>query len=100
MYVSVRRYKNVPDLAGFVRDVKIDFVPKLKALPGFVAYYAVEEDHEAALTTISVFSTAAMAEDSNAVAADWVKAHNPEITLTPSEIVAGGLSVVEPPIRG
>jgi len=99
MHVSVRRYKDVADLKAFVRDVEIDFVPKLKSLPGFVAYYAVEEGSDS-LTTISVFSTAAMAEDSNMVAADWVKNRAPDTPMIPVEVAAGTLAVVEPPIRG
>jgi hypothetical protein len=99
MHVSVRRYRDVPDLAGFIRDVEIEFVPRLKSMPGFVAYYAVDEGN-GSLTTVSVFSSADMAEESNAAAADWIRECRPDAVLIPAEVASGRLSVVHPPIRG
>lgn len=99
MFVSVRRYRGVASVQALVREIEMEFVPRLKRMPGFIAYYAVDEG-KGALTTISVFSTPAMAEESNAAAATWMHERDPEQTLEPSEVASGRLAVVEPPIRG
>jgi len=99
MHVSVRRYRDVPSVGDLVRDIRLQFTPRLKVMPGFIAYYAVDGG-DGSLTTISVFSTAAMADESNAAAAGWLRQRNGDSPLTPHEVVAGRLVVVEPPIHG
>jgi len=99
MLVSVRRYREVPSIQELCRDIEMDFVPRLKRTPGFIAYYAVEGD-DGTLTTISVFSTPAMAEESNEQAALWMRARASTPLLTPDEVVAGRLAVAAPPVRG
>ncbi len=99
MFVSVRRYRDVPSVRELCRDIELAFVPQLKRTPGFVAYYAVEGD-DGTLTTVSVFSTAAMAAESNQRAAEWLRARDPHHPLTPEEVVSGRLAVAAPPVRG
>jgi len=36
MYVSIRRYENVPDLTGLLRDIELEFAPLLHKMPGFI----------------------------------------------------------------
>ena len=99
MFVSVRRYRDVPSLTELCRDIELEFVPRLKRSPGFIAYYAVD-GRDGTLTTVSVFSTAAMAEESNSEAAAWMRERNPEAPLVAVEVVAGRLVVAVPPIHG
>ena len=99
MFVSIRRYRDLPSLTALCRDIELEFVPRLKRSPGFIAYYAVDGG-DGTLTTISVFSTAAMAEESNSEAAAWLRERDPEAPLVPTEVVAGRLAVAVPPIHG
>ncbi|MDJ0610244.1 MAG: hypothetical protein QNJ67_14800 [Kiloniellales bacterium] len=99
MFVSVRRYREVPSLTALCSDIELEFVPRLEKSPGFIAYYAVDGG-DGSLTTISVFSTAAMAEESNSEAAAWMRERNPEASLVPVEVVSGRLAVAVPPIHG
>jgi len=99
MFVSVRRYEDVRSVTALCRDIELEFVPRLKRSPGFIAYYAVDGS-DGALTTVSVFSTAAMAEESNNDAAAWLRERNPDAPLVPVEVVAGRLVVAVPPIHG
>ena len=99
MFVSIRRYRDVPSLTALCRDIELDFVPRLKRSPGFIAYYAVDGS-DGTLTTVSVFSTAAMAEESNSQAAAWMRERDPESPLVADEVVAGRLAVAAPPIHG
>ncbi len=96
MFVSIRRYRDAPK--GFCREVEVGFLPILLRQPGFVAYYAVEGT-DGAVTTVSVFSTAAMAEDSDTLAADWLKSR-PGPEIAPAEIAAGRLTIAAPTVRG
>ena len=42
MYAAVRRYEGVTDPAEDRRRVREEFVPLLKDMPGFVAYYEID----------------------------------------------------------
>lgn len=99
MFVSVRRYRDVPSVTALCRDIELEFVPRLKRSPGFIAYYAVDGG-DGTLTTVSVFSTAAMAEESNSEAAAWLRERNPDAPLVAAEEVAGRLAVAVPTIHG
>lgn len=96
MFASIRRYREAP--AGFCREIEANFLPILRRQPGFVAYYAIE-GADGAVTTVSVFSTAAMAEESDALAADWLASRAGSL-LAPAEVAAGRLAVAAPPVRG
>lgn len=99
MFVSIRRYRDVPSVTELCRDIEMDFLPRLRRMPGFVAYYAVD-GRDRSLTTMSVFSNAAMAEESNEAAAEWLRSRDPDHLLEPIEVTAGSLAVVAPAIRG
>ena len=91
MYTSMRRYTTDPnDVAGILDIVRQGNVAELIAgLPGFVAYYIVDCGG-GTVATVSVFEDQAGAEQSNTVAADWVKVNVlPSYSLTPPEITAG-----------
>ena len=99
MFVSVRRYSGVPSLSDLCREIETEFEPRLNRMPGFIAYYAVESG-DSDLITISVFSTAEMAAESNERAAAWMRERDATHPLTPVEVVSGRLAVASPPIRG
>ena len=91
MYTSMRRYTTDPnDVAGILDVVRQGNVAELIAgLPGFVAYYIVDCGG-GTVATVSVFEDQSGAEQSNTVAADWVKENVlPSYSLTPPEITAG-----------
>jgi hypothetical protein len=98
MFVSVRRYTHLDDTRSLVRDIQLEFVPKLQRMPGFIAYYVIETDG-GVVNTISVFSTAELAEESNGVASRWLH-QRAGGRIDPSETLSGRVSVAVPPIRG
>ncbi len=73
MFASIRKYKvrrgSVPQLARRVQD---DFVPLLRQVQGFRAYYLLDGGPDV-LITISIFDSADAALASNETAADWVR---------------------------
>jgi hypothetical protein len=98
MYATVRRYEGVTDAAEAGRRVGEGFVPILREVPGFVAYYWVDagggvmvstsifEDEEA---TKGIFEDREGVEESNKRAAEWVRENLAHLLPNPPQITAG-----------
>ncbi|MEV7245754.1 MULTISPECIES: hypothetical protein [unclassified Streptomyces] len=94
MYAVVRRYEGVTDPAEAGRRVDEGFIPLLRQVPGFVAYYWVDAGGGVMLST-SVYEDRAGADESVERAADFVRdnlaALLPNAPLvTAGEVVAAG----------
>jgi hypothetical protein len=88
MYISIRRYDNVVSVGKVCRKIEESFVPLLRRTPGFIAYYAVDGGG-GSMATVSVFSTEAMALESNETAAKWMKANVADLQPEPPVIIGG-----------
>ena len=82
MYATIRRYEDVTDPAEAGRRVSEGFVPLIKQIPGFVAYYWVDAG-EGIMASTSVFENRAGAEASTERAADWVRENIASLLPTP-----------------
>lgn len=89
MFTSIRKYKVKPGTASAILGkVQTDFVPIVSKAPGFVAYYVLEAENDT-IASVSVFQDQKGAEESNKLAAGWVRENiAPMVTGTP-EITAG-----------
>src|SRR5215469_7413626 len=76
MHITIRRYKTASpkEVTPIVNE---RFFPLISSVAGFVAYYGIELGEDGWLS-ISVFETAAGAEESNRVAAKFIK-DNPDL---------------------
>lgn len=92
MYVSVRRYDNVRSVSQVCGRIAESFVPLLKKRPGFVAYYAVDGGG-GTMATVSIFSTEAMARESNELAAEWLGENVADLQPDPPTVLAGKAEV-------
>ena len=73
MHASIRRYRVEPgSSAGVIQRVNQTFVPLLKEVHGFVAYYIVEAE-DGVVTTISLFKNRDGVDESDRLAAEWFK---------------------------
>jgi hypothetical protein len=90
MYISIRRYKTISSAAELTRKVQEEFVPLISKQPGFVAYYATEAGNDV-WASVSIFDTQEQAEDSNRVAAEWVKKSVASLVGGPPEVTAGNV---------
>jgi hypothetical protein len=73
MHIAVRRYSAEPELFNDLKQrIEGDFVPDLKRIDGFAAYYVVVTGSET-FDTISCFETADGEKKSTQLAADFVK---------------------------
>jgi len=89
MYVAVRKYQTASGAAEEgLRRVEEGFVPIISQAPGFVAYYAVNAGNDV-VVSISVFEDQAAADESNRMAANWVKQNLAALVPNPPEITAG-----------
>jgi hypothetical protein len=88
MFISIRRYDRVRSVGEVCRKIELSFVPLLRRSPGFIAYYAVDGGG-GTMATVSVFSTEAMARESNEIAAKWLQENVADLQPEPPEIISG-----------
>ena len=89
MFVSVRKYQITSGAAEEVgRRVETGFVPIISQAPGFVAYYAVNAGNDVVFS-VTVFQDQAGADESNRLAANWVKQNLASFLPSSPEITAG-----------
>ncbi|MGH3661154.1 MAG: hypothetical protein ACRDT8_13065 [Micromonosporaceae bacterium] len=87
MYVAVRRYEGTGDPAELGRRVQAGYVPLIREVAGFVAYYCVDAGDGVVITT-SVFEDEAGANESTKRAAEFVR-ENPSLFPNPAHVTAG-----------
>ena len=87
-WATVRRYEGVTNPAEAAKRVREGFVPLIRDHQGFVAYYWVDQGDGVMFST-SVFEDQADEEDSNRLAAEWVKENLAQVLPNPPAITAG-----------
>ncbi len=93
MYTSIRKYKVKPGSTDEICNmVNEEFVPIISKTKGFLAYYCLEAGKDI-VASVSVFQNRAGAEESNKLAADWVKKNLSTLITTQPEITAGEIKV-------
>jgi hypothetical protein len=90
MYITVRRYEGVTNPSEAARQVNQGFVPIIREVPGFRAYYWAEAGGGVMIST-SVFDDQAGAEESNRRAADFVRESLASLLPNPPQITAGNV---------
>jgi hypothetical protein len=87
-YLTVRRYEGVTDSKEAARQVQEGFVPLISKIPGFISYYWVDGG-DGVMISVSVYATREAEEESNRIAADFVKKHIAALLPKPPRITAG-----------
>ncbi|MBI2302868.1 MAG: hypothetical protein HYU66_28510 [Armatimonadetes bacterium] len=88
-YIEVRRYKaplhQVPEI---LRRAQEGFLPIVRAMPGFVAYYAVDlgVGH---VTFINIFETLDQSVASTEEAARWAAVHYADLDVKRTDVLEG-----------
>jgi hypothetical protein len=89
MYAVVRRYTFDPKHAAEVNEsVKEAFVPLLKEMPGFVAYYWLETGTGAG-ASLTVFKDEVGAQESIRLAADYAREYLSHIIHSEPDVLRG-----------
>jgi hypothetical protein len=94
MYTAIRRYTTAPGRAkGIAQKADASFLPIVRAIPGFVAYFLVDGGQDAGrdvLATVSIFETKEQADESVRRAALWVRENAlPSDDMRGPEVTAG-----------
>jgi hypothetical protein len=95
MHATVRRYEGVDQNRTVELTKKVDetLLPRLSKLPGFEGYYLIEAGN-GVMSSIGLFDTAAQADESTRVAANWVREEKLETALpNPPKITDGEVIV-------
>jgi hypothetical protein len=88
MYAAVRRYEGVTDRDEAARRVNDGFIPLLREIDGFVAYYWVDAG-DGVMVSTSVFESRAGAEASIERAKAFVRDQLAELLPNPPQVTAG-----------
>ena len=88
MYATIRRYEDVTDPAEAGRRVREGFMPLIREIPGFIAYYWIDAG-EGVMASTSVFEDRAGAKASTERAADWVRENIASLLPSAPIVVAG-----------
>jgi hypothetical protein len=89
MHAAIRQYQVDPgSVDEFRQGVNEGFLPTIKDVYGFQAYYAVDAGG-GRLATVSVFDDQAGAEESTRMAADWIRQNMASLVPNPPEVLEG-----------
>jgi hypothetical protein len=91
MYVSIRQY-NGRNVAEFSRRVQEGFVPIVRQVPGFLAWYLVDGGG-GALFTITMCDERAGVDASVSAAADWVEDNVADLVEGSPAVINGEVRV-------
>ena len=94
-WLTVRRYEGVTDTKEAARVVQEGFVPLISKLPGFIDYYFVDAGN-GVMISVSVYTNKEAEEESNRIAADFVKQHMTHLYPNPPRITAGHVVAMGP----
>lgn len=95
MYAAIRRYHTDPaSVDEITRRINEGFIPRIKDVEGFLAYYVVDAG-AGEIATVSVFEDQAGAEESTRSAADWVRQNLAELLPDPPEVMTGEVGAYE-----
>jgi hypothetical protein len=97
MYGAIRTYR-VSDAAELSRRVKEEFVPMVREVPGFVAYYVVDGG-DGAVSSVTICEDREGAEASTARAADWIQERTAPLTESGPEVTVGEVTVEHSLVR-
>jgi hypothetical protein len=87
VHATVRNYRGSSDLIDLLVENEDAVRSLISGIDGFRAYYLVRTDDGG--LSISVFDDEAGAEESNRVAADWVRENASDVRPDPPEVSAG-----------
>ena len=95
MNTTIRRYESIDESrkSELVKKVDEGLLPKLSELPGFHGYSLIDAG-DGVMTSVGFFDTAAQADESNRVAASWLREQKLETALPNAPKITSGDVVV------
>lgn len=91
MYATIRFYQGDTALAGHLVDHQDSVRTLISGVTGFRSYHLVSGD--AGTTSITICDDQAGADESNRLAAGWLKENAPSSAITPPQVTAGDVVI-------
>lgn len=91
MHTVIRTYTGTPGAAGQLKSRGRDIESLIKTAPGFIAYYLL--DTPEGMTSVTVCEDVAGCEESNRMAAKWLRENMPQLAPKPPQIIHGELAL-------
>lgn len=91
MYATIRRYENNAALADRLAKRSDDIQALISCVAGFRAYYLVRSTDGTA--SITICDDRDGAEESNRIAAAWLREHMPDAVSRAPEVTAGEIVI-------
>lgn len=88
MYATVRSYSGSQQLGDELVKREDEVKSLVSGISGFRAYYLLKTS-EGDVTSVTVYDDQAGAEESNQVAANWIKENLSDMSVSPPEVSAG-----------
>jgi len=88
LHAAIRQYQVVGSVDEVIQRINEGFLPNIKDVSGFHAYYALEAGL-GRLVTVSVFEDRAGIEESTRMAADWIRENMASLFPDPPEVLEG-----------
>ena len=88
MYAAVRRYEGITDDVDAAHRVGESFVPLLKEVQGFIAYFWIDAG-DGVMASLSVFENKDGADESVKLAHQWVEENAPGLFPNPPRVTEG-----------
>ena len=92
MYATVRSYAGSGTFVDALVENESAVRELISGIGGFRAYYLVRADGGEAVS-VSVYDDRAGAEESNRVAAEWIRENLPDLALAPPHVAAGEVAI-------
>jgi len=88
MYATMRYYHQNSELADALVENQSEVKRIIGGIDGFEAYYLIRTG-DGSTVSVTVFENQAGAEESNRVAAEWLRENVPEVAVNPPMVSAG-----------
>jgi hypothetical protein len=95
MHVCIRRYESIDQSrkSELVKKVDEQLLPTLSELPGFTGYSLIDAG-DGVITSVGFFESAAQADESTRIAANWLREQKLDAVLSTSPKITSGNVVV------
>lgn len=92
MYATVRSYAGSSELVDALVENESSVRQLIDGIDGFKAYYLIRCDDGGAVS-VSVYDDRSGADESNRVAAKWIRENLPDVDVSPPQISAGEVAI-------
>jgi hypothetical protein len=88
MFLAIKRFSGIKNTEMVTKKIENELVPKIRDLPGFVAYYAVKFDN-GDHGPVAIFQTKENLENAIRHGETWLKQNLPNEVPTNPELLKG-----------